>query len=233
VSELETKESQANLKRIPPGSIPIQFAGDLIMAQCPDSKYSGLFRRYEELFISFANLKKEDRLLVYKFFAALAITSYAKKTETQDAKRELFELKNQIFFDIVNNLEHRKKVTFAYLQSKNFRVIEYCNDCNRSNTDKKVEKRDWKFCKKCIIDRNFYNVLSMRHKWLDGEISIFLSDEHISKVPINMQKLRKGSLGDSKEGGVYKNFQYNARNLDVFTIESLKKLCQKILKKNP
>lgn len=231
MSDIDTKNGLSNLKRIPQGIIPIQFVGDLIMAQCPDQQYAGLFKRYEELFISFANLKKEERLLVYKFFAALAITSYAKKTLSTEEKKELFELKNKIYFDIVGNLEHRKKVTFAYLQSKNFRVLEYCKDCTKTNTEKNIDKREWKFCKKCKIDRDFYNVLSMRHKWLDGEISIFLSNEHIGQIPINLQKLRKGTLGDSKEGGIFKKFHYNARNLDVFTIDSIKKLCQKVLAK--
>jgi hypothetical protein len=218
-------------KRIPPGTVSLMIAGDLIYAQCPSPEYAGLFRRYEELFVSFASINKEDRQLVYKFFTALILTSLAKKSESIDEKKKLFDLKNKLYFEISKNPEYRRKVTFAYLQSKNFRVLEYCSNCQKTNTESNLDKRNWKFCKRCRVDRNFYNVLSMRHKWNDGEMSIFLSNELISEVSVNRQKLRKASLGDATEGGHFKKFQYHARNLDVFTVASVMKLYDKIMPK--
>ena len=220
--------AKIQLKRLPQGVVPIMLVGDLIMAQSPGLEYAGLFKRYEELFASFANLPKEERFLVYKFFTALVLTSFAKKTTDSQEKKSLYNQKNEIFFEIVKNPDYRKKVTFAYLNSKNFRVLEYCADCQKNNAQLNLERKNWKFCKRCKVDREFYNVLSMRHKWQDGEMSIFLSNDLIDQLPISRQKLRRSSLGDSKEGGQFRNFQYNAKNLDIFTKESVAKLVTKI-----
>jgi len=229
----DTSSNAASIrpKKIPPGSVSLMIAGELIFAQCPSAEYSGLFRRYEELFVSFASIQKEDRQLVYKFFTALILTSLAKKSESTAEKKHLFDLKNKLYLEIAKNPDYRRKVTFAYLQSKNFRVLEYCVNCQKTNSESNIDKRNWKFCKRCKLDRNFYNVLSMRHKWNDGEMSIFLSNELMAEVPINRQKLRKSSLGDSVEGGHFKKFQYHARNLDVFTVASVMKLYDKIMPK--
>ncbi len=218
-------------KKIPQGTVSLMIAGELIYAQCPSAEYSGLFRRYEELFVSFASINKEDRQLVYKFFTALVLTSLAKKSESAAEKKHLFDLKNKLYLEIAKNPDYRRKVTFAYLQSKNFRVLEYCANCQKTNSELNSDKRNWKFCKKCKLDRNFYNVLSMRHKWNDGEMSIFLSNELMNEVPLNRQKLRKSSLGDATEGGYFKKFQYHARNLDIFTVPSVMKLYDKIMPK--
>jgi ssDNA-binding Zn-finger/Zn-ribbon topoisomerase 1 len=226
---MDTHEAAKNqLKRLPQGIVPLMLVGDLIMAQSPGLEYAGLFKRYEELFASFANLPKDERILVYKFFAALVLTSFAKKTSDNQEKKSLYNQKNAIFIDIVKNPEYRKKVTFAYLSSKNFRVLEYCPECQKSNSQLNLEKKKWKFCKRCKVDREFYNVLSMRHKWQDGEISIFLSNDLIDQLPINRLKLRKSSLGEAKEGGQFRNFQYNAKNLDIFTKDSISKFVAKI-----
>ena len=43
------------------------MAGDLLFARCGDPELSKLFKRYEAIFETFANLDKAERVLKYKF----------------------------------------------------------------------------------------------------------------------------------------------------------------------
>ena len=57
------------------------MAGDLMLARCPDRDLAQLFRRYEVLLETFANMDREERLINYKFLIGLILTSHAKKTQ--------------------------------------------------------------------------------------------------------------------------------------------------------
>ena len=105
------------------------MAGDLLFARCGDPELSKLFKRYEAIFETFANLEKSERVLKYKFLIALIITSYAKKTKDPEEKKRLFDMKNELYLNIANDRESRRKCVFRYLSSKNFRVLKFCDDC--------------------------------------------------------------------------------------------------------
>lgn len=216
-------------KKIPKGSIKLQFAGDVIVPVLPNIKYAGLFKRYESLFENCVSLSKEERLLQYKFILALILTSYAKKTEDADKRKEIFDLKNKTYLDICSVVEHRRFLSFKYLQSKNFRVLNFCESCTAKNTEEKREKHSWKFCGECKVDRNFYNVLCLHHRFKGGFYSVFLSNDLISKIPFKIKNLKKGKLEEVDEGAKYDKFQYNSKNMDVFEWESVVKASKKIL----
>ena len=227
-SEIEGRNGQ--IKRIPQGGIQLQFAGGLIQARCRDGEFSGLFRRYSAIFEAFANMDRDERLVNYKFLNALMLTSYAKKALDQESKRELFNKKNELFFDIAENPEQRKKVEFKYLISKNFRVIKFCVNCTDKNEKEGVAKHDWKFCKNCKIDRNFYNLLSMQHHYSGGSASIFLSNDLIVKLPVKSFK-HTGKVEDLREEARFQNYCYSTKNLDAVDLPSVLEMHSRILKK--
>lgn len=220
--------NDAKKKKIPSGSVKLQVAGDLIFARCPDRDLAQLFRRYEAILEYFANLNREERILNYKFFLGLILTSHAKKTQDIEKRKAIFELKNELFFNIANNRNTRRKVAFKYLASKNFRVIEFCPSCTKENTEAKRPSHKWKFCLKCNVDRKFYNVLQMAHHFENGTMSLFLSNDLIHKIP-GLKITTKYKLENAKEEGKFDKYHYNVRNLDVFDLESVKKAQSKII----
>jgi hypothetical protein len=218
--EESAKSKSKSLKRFPPNSIKLVFAGELVMAKTPNRDLSGLFRRYEAIFENFANMPKEERLINYKLFAALILTSHAKKATGVEEKKKLFDYKNNLFVTLANDREARRKLNFMYLVSKNFRVIKFCAGCEKRNSAEKLDRHQWKFCKDCELDRNFYNVLSMHHKFKEGSSTLYLSNDLMEKVKgLNIKK--KGKLEDMQEEAQFQKYHYNVRNLDAFELESV------------
>ncbi len=207
-------------KRIPANSLKLQFAGELVLVKNPDRDLSGLFRRYEALLEAFANQERVERIINYRFVAALALTSHAKKAESVEEKKKLFDLKNALYMKLANTPETRRKLAFKYCVSKNFRVTEFCPDCTRRNEESGLKRHNWKFCKICKVDRNFYNVLSMHHKFNDGSATLFLSNDLIEQVK-GLQIKKKGKLEDTKEEALFQRYHYNVRNLDAFDLKSV------------
>lgn len=213
----ETKKAP---KRLPQGLLKLQFAGELVLVRNPNRDLSGLFRRYEALFEAFANMERPERLLNYKFLNALMLTSHAKKAPSVEDKKRLFDMKNRIFLNVANDREARRKVAFKYLVSKNFRVTDFCAECVKRNTEAGLKRHNWKFCKSCKIDRNFYNVLSMHHKFKDGSSTLFISNDLIDQVK-GLQVKKKGKLEEVTEEALFQRYHYNVRNLDAFDLKSV------------
>lgn len=207
-------------KRLPQGSLKLQFAGELVLVRNPQRDLSGLFRRYEALFEAFANMDRSERLINYKFINALMLTSHAKKSATVEEKKKLFDMKNKLYVQLANDREVRRKLAFKYLVSKNFRVTDFCAECVKRNTEADIKRHNWKFCKACKIDRNFYNVLSMHHKFKDGSATLFLSNDLLPEVK-GLQIKKKGKLEEVKEEALFQRYHYNVRNLDAFDLKSV------------
>lgn len=218
-SENQPAEAKTN-KRVPPGLLKLQFAGELVLARCPDRALAGLFRRYEALFEAFANMDRHERLINYMFINALMLTSHAKKATQVEEKKKIFDLKNSVFLKLANDREIRKKLAFKYLTSKNFRVLAFCAACEKRNTEAGIDKHSWKFCRNCKIDRNFYNVLSMHHKFKDGSSTLFLSNDLVDQVK-GLQIKKRGKLDEVKEEALFQRYHYNVRNLDAFDLKSV------------
>lgn len=216
-------------KKLPVGSLQLQFAGELILVRNPNRALASVFRRYEALFEALANMERVERLLNYKFLAGLMLTSHARKTTDREQKRKLFDLKNALFLNVANDRESRRKVMFRYLLSKHFRVSEYCADCKKSNTDSATERHKWKYCDKCTVDRNFYNILSMQHRFANGSATLFLSNDQIPKIQ-HLQMQHKGNLDEAEEEAIFQKYHYNTRNLDAFAVESVIKAQERLLK---
>ena len=221
-------ETNLKPKKIAPGSVRLQFAGDMVLAKRPDPSVSGLFQRFDHLFELLANQNRTERLLNYKMLNGLMLTSHARKAPVAVLKQQLFELKNQVFLDVANNLAVRKTLKFAYLTSKQRRVLEFCATCIEKNTAAGTEKFKWTSCRTCKLDANFFNVLSMQHDFKDGFFRMFISHEHIDKIS-DLKILKKEKLGALKEEGLYKKYHYNTQTLDAFDLDSVLKFHQKLI----
>lgn len=228
----ESAEDKPKKKKIQPGSIRLMMAGDLILGRNPDRSLSQLFRKYEALLEAFANMDREERIINYKYLMALIITSHAKKTQDITERKALFDIKNRIFVDLITDRNSRRKMQFKYLISNNFRVIEFCETCVKSNTEQELPKHKWKFCRACKVDRKFFNVLSMQHKFPDGVSTIFLSNDMMHKLP-PLRNLQKSKLANQKEETVFGRYHYNVKNLDVFSLKSAKTIVNKLVPELP
>ena len=221
-SESENRQSAETkgLKKLPRGSVKLQFAGNLILAKCNDSNLEGLFKRYEALFESLANMPKKERILSYKILNALMLTSYAKKSDTLEEKRKLFDLKNKLFLSIAGNPDYRKLIDLKYLVSKNFRITQYCENCSSNNAEANQPRHKWKHCKECSVDRDFYNIVCMRFILSNGYFQIFLSNDQVGKLPFGKPK-KKEKLSETKEEAHFGKYQYNSKNLDAIVLDSV------------
>jgi hypothetical protein len=219
-SQAPASSDSTKPKRVASGSLKLQFAGDLILVKNAQKSLGGLFKRYAALFETLANLPKEERGLAYKIFTGLMLTSHAKKAPKAETRRELFELKNQLFLSIANDRALRRRVEFKYLVSKNFRVVKYCESCQKTNSETGVEKHKWKYCKQCDVDHNFYNLLSMETRFPQGFARIFISNDQIGKLE-HFRLPRRVSVDTLKEEAIIDQFHYNTRNLDAIELDSV------------
>lgn len=218
-------------KRLPANILKLQFAGDIVLVKRPlDDQYQGLFKRYETLFEALANMSLQERIINYKFLNALMLTGHARRTEDVPKKRQLFDLKNELYFDLARNRETRRLLSFRYLTSKRALVLEYCPDCVKRNEEAKAAKHAWVYCDKCKIDKNFFNVLAMHHKFQKGAGTMFISNEMISKIEhVNVQQTT-GERGDTEEELVFTKYHYTPKHLDAFDVESVLKMNERLKK---
>lgn len=224
----KNKEIDKKKKKIEPNSIKLQMAGDLLLGRFTDRELTSLYQRYENLLEKFANMDRDERVINYKFFVGLILTSHAKKAKDVETKKTLFDLKNEIYLNLANNKSYRKKLGFRYLTSKNFRVLEFCKKCEEKNEKENLQKHQWKFCMECKVDRKFYNVLSVHHKFDGGSATMYLSNDLLHKVE-NIRVTQKGKLEDFVEEARFHKYHYNIRNLDVFEQESVRSIQKKLL----
>ncbi len=227
-SDASATSEQKKPKRLASGSLKLQFAGDLILVKNAQKSLSGLFKRYAALFETMANMPKEQRGLVYKIMTGLMLTSHAKKTADAEARRGLFDMKNNLFLAIANDRSLRRQVEFKYLVSKNFRVISYCDTCQKTNTELGLERHKWKYCKQCDVDHNFYNLLSMEIRFPHGFARMFMSNDQISKLE-HFKLPRRVPATLLKEEAMIDKFHYNTRNLDAIDLNAVVALHRKLL----
>ena len=231
MTDSEKDSSAKPIKRIPPQSIKLVMAGDLILAKCSDSKYSGFLRKFEALFEFFANMEKSERLLNYKFMVGLTLTSHAKKLLDREQKRKLFDQKNDLFVHIANADEYRKRLAFLYLTSPKPRVLKFCDDCTKRNTEAATPAHTWEHCDNCQVDHKFYNLLSMHHKFQNGSVTLFLSQDQIARIKGN-HNFKQGSRADFEEEGIFQKYHYNVKNLDALNLDDTLKVMARLLKLN-
>lgn len=219
-------------KKVPAGSIKFELFGDLLKISRANSTQPLPIKKYEDFCISITEKSKEDRILLYKFLCGLALTAHARRTTQEAPRKVIYDVKNELFLSIVNSFANRKMLNFRMCVSPRFKVIEYCPACIAKNTEEALDKRDWKFCKKCKIDRSYYNVLSAFHRFPEGGAALFLSQDLLDKV-FPIKELKKVPMGKFKEELVFGAFHFSPRNLQSVRLDSLLTVCEKLLKISP
>ncbi|MCB9228090.1 MAG: hypothetical protein H6618_00615 [Deltaproteobacteria bacterium] len=215
-------------KKLPPGSIHLRIAGDLILTRFSSESREKEFLRFGSAFESYANMSKTERILNYKIMNALMLTSYARRADTKEKKRALFAMKNKLFLSIATNPAYRKHLSFRYLLADKIRVVSYCDSCLQENEAKQEPRHKWKYCESCETDPEFFNIISMIHKGPGYRSCIYLSHDHLKQLPFSKPRWT-GSLSDSKEHLIFGKYRYSTNNLTAIDFDSVLQMYEKFL----
>jgi hypothetical protein len=214
-------------KRIPQ-SIKMQVFGDMLKFTKKPGVDGISFRKFDSLATSWVELPKFDRLLLYRFLCGVVLTAHAKRIKDHSQRNSLYALKNKLYLSIANDFASRKVLNFRLLVSPRFKVVEYCADCTSQNKEQKLPKLSWKFCDKCTVDRDYFNVLSMFHKFKLGGASLFLGNELIGQVK-GLRVLKRAKFAQLDEEITFQKYVFNSRNCVSIDVSSAMDAALKIL----
>ncbi len=214
------------IKKIPADSLPLIFAGDLVMSKCPNKDWSGLFKRYGFILEHLANEDKTTRNIKYKIITALALGSHAKHTEDADERKHLYDLKNDLFFSLVSNKELEDQFKIRYLATNRFLVTKFCDSSKEENSGI-TEKWKWKHCKNCEVDRNFFNVYALNYRSKGFAACLFASNDQKSRF--EKANFKKDKLEKYAEEILIGNYTYNSKNMSAFELKGLLELNSKLI----
>jgi hypothetical protein len=221
-------ETVPERRKLKPEAILANVFGDLIKFSKKSPLIMAPFRKYDALAVHFAGQTREERLLVFGFMFGLSLTAHARRTKNQDQRKKMFDLKNQLFIALANKGEFRRVINFRILQNKRFKVTKYCSECSAKNTESKVPSRQWKYCSNCTVDRNFYDVLSMYHKFDEGGASLFLGNELLHEVRA-LRNVKRMPFGLVEEQVTFKKYTYSPKTLVALDYKSCEAAATKIL----
>ncbi len=208
--------------------IKMELFGDLMKFSKKNPREILPLKKYDSLAMGLVSSSRQERLIVYKFLCGLALSAHARRTNDQARRREIFDLKNNIFLAIANDLSLRKVLNFRFCVSKRFKILEYCEACATKNQEENRGAKEKSFCTKCQIDRTFYNVLSMYHKFERGGVSLYLGKELIPQV--NALKLVKHvDVEKLPEQLSFDNLRFTPHNLISLDLASIIEVSKKLL----
>lgn len=220
------KKRGAAIKPVP-ASIKIDLFGDLLKFS-KNSPGALSFRKFDQLAVLLANKTREERLLIYKIFCGLSLTAHARRTAEVIERKKIFDLKNKLFISIANDPNISKMISLRVGVSKRFKVVQYCSECSDKNQREQIPAREWKFCQKCKIDRNYYNIISLHHRFDEGAGALFLGQEHLAQLHA-YKLIRKVPLTQMTEELSFSKYKFSPKTLISIEIESLKKCTQKLI----
>jgi hypothetical protein len=223
--EEERKRSVA-LKPLP-ASIRIDVFGDL-MKFTKKAQQTISFRKFDQLALFLAQRTRDERLLIYRIFCGLSLTAHARRTQDASERKQIFDLKNKLFLSIANDPALRRMVNLRLGVSKRFKVTEYCSACKDKNAEEKLAPRDWKFCPKCKIDRNYYNIISLQHRFDEGSGALFLGQEHLEDLHFG-KLLKRIPLNKMEEELSFSKYKFTPKTLISIELESLKNCSLKLI----
>ena len=201
-------------KKLSPGSVKLMIAGDIVLVKKPQGEVGGLVKRFSALFEHLANMDKDQRFIVYRFISGLLLTSLARHSEDLSEKKKLFDQKNQVYLNLANDRSLRRLFDFNYLVSKNFRVLNFCEKCQRANEASEKPRHKWKYCKECKVDHDFFNLLSMESKFVQGFCRLFISNDQVANIP-GFRIRRKSKIGQIEEEAMFDRYHYNSKTLSL------------------
>jgi hypothetical protein len=229
MSEQKTAaKEKAKTPRVKEESIKTELFGDLMKFSKKNPREILPLKKYDSLAVELVSKTREERLLVYKFLCGLALSAHARRTNDQQKRREIFDLKNKIFLAIANNLNLRRVLNFRFCVSKRFKVNEYCETCASINKQEDRKTKEKSFCNRCNIDRTYYNVLSMFHKFDDGGASLYLGKELMTQVHA-LKLLKHVDIDKLPEQLAFKNLRFTPHNLISLDLASVIEVANKLL----
>jgi hypothetical protein len=209
-------------------SIKIELFGDLLKFSKKNPREILPLKKYDTLAIGLVNSPRTERLLIYRFLCGLALSAHARRTNEPNVRRDIFDLKNKIFLSIANDLSLRKVLNFRFCVNKRFKVVEYCEACSRKNEEENLGLKEKAFCNRCKIDRTFYNVLSMYHKFDDGGASLYLGKELIPQVHA-LKLVKHVDIEKLPEQLAFHNLRFTPHNLVSLDLVSVMDVSNKLL----
>ncbi|MCA2960706.1 MAG: hypothetical protein IOD12_10670 [Silvanigrellales bacterium] len=214
-------------RKLRPEAILVNVFGDLMKFSKKAPDVQAPFRKYDAFALSMAEQPREERLMMYGFLMGLALTAHARRIKDASKRRFVFETKNRLFLATANNFALRKVLNFRLCQSKRFKVVQYCDNCARKNKEEDLPARQWKFCPRCEVDRNYYNVLSMFHKHSEGGASLFLGNELIESIR-GLRILKRAKYGQLGEEITFRKYTFSPKNLVALDLATVMSAAQKI-----
>ena len=214
-------------RKLRPEAILVNVFGDLMKFSKKAPDIQAPFRKYDAFALSMAEQPREERLMMYGFLMGLALTAHARRIKDGSKRRFVFETKNRLFLATANNFALRKVLNFRLCQSKRFKVVQYCENCARKNKEEDLPARQWKFCPRCEVDRNYYNVVSMFHKHSEGGASLFLGNELIESIR-GLRILKRAKYGQLGEEITFRKYTFSPKNLVALDLATVMSAAQKI-----
>jgi hypothetical protein len=220
--------ASASKRKLKPEAILTHTFGDLMKFSKRAPDVQAPFRKYDAFAVAMAEQPREERLMMYGFLMGLSLTAHARRITDPARRRSVFDSKNRIFLALANNFSLRKVLNFRLCQSKRFKVIKYCDDCVKGNTEAGTPPRQWKFCHKCEVDRNYYNVLSMFHKHEKGGASLFLGNDLMAQVR-GLKFLKRAKHGLFGEEVTFTKYTFSPKNLVALELKSVEAASARIV----
>lgn len=221
-------EDKTKLVKVQAESIKLELFGDLVKFSKKNSREILPLKKYDTLAMGLLSFPHDHRLLIYKFLCGLALSAHARRTNNQEQRRTLFDIKNALFLAIANNLDNRRMLNFRFCVSKRFKVIEYCSECSQKNEDEKLGIKEKVFCQNCQIDRTYFNVLSMFHKFEQGGASLYLGKELMPQI-IALKLLKHVDIEHLPEQISYSKLKFTPHNLISLDLNSVIDVSKKLL----
>ncbi|NBW81319.1 hypothetical protein EBR21_06145 [bacterium] len=210
-----------------PASIKIDIFGDLLKFS-KKSTAATSYRKFDQLALHLAQMNRDERILLYKIFCGLGLTAHARRTTETVDRKKIFDLKNKLFLSIANDPNLRRMVNLRLGVSRRFKVTAYCADCTERNKAENLPAREWKFCQKCTIDRNYYNIVSLFHRFEQGSGALFLGQDLLPQIHAH-QQIKKVPLTQISEELSFAKYKFSPKSLISIEFESLKACTQKLI----
>lgn len=233
VNSVRTKETadfdkkRGSVVKPVPDSIKINLFGDLLKFS-KSTPNAMSFRKFDQLAVMLVQKTREERILVYKIFCGLSLTAHARRTPDAIERKKIFELKNKLFISICNDPVLRKMTNLRIGVSKRFKVTEYCSECTAKNTSDQLPSREWKFCHKCKIDRNYYNIISLYHRFEEGSGALFLGYDLLDQIQ-SFKLIKRAPLNQMSEELSFSKYKFSPKTLISIELQSLKTCSEKLL----
>lgn len=215
-----------------PPFLNIMVAGDLVLVKNQDPVMQKRSLKYQELFELYANMGKAERLVTYTMTSALMLTGLARRTADADTRKAIFDKKNLLLVNLLEQHELRRLCGMKYLKSRNFKVTKYCENCEKANLEAALPRFKWKFCKQCSVDRSYYNVVSVHHRFPDGFLTVYLGQQALGMVK-GLKIKAVDQLEKFEEEGRFKRYLYEPKSFSVFKEEGIEKLFNMLKTKVP